>query len=289
MKRGVFILALGHANYGRMAHNLAMSLKFGCPDIDITLGYAGNGLGHIEGFTGIFNNLIEVDPKYYTKYGNIEYIKAKTGLYELSPYNETLFLDADMLWLPRKGVNTVFEELKDTDFTIQNRGSLDLSGSDLDPKYSFWCDVNELKKEYKITAGMYYQLSSEVIYFKKNKEVKKLFADAVKIYDNLKIGNLGFAGGIPDELVFSISMIQNKKYPHKPWIPIYWEQAEKRNLSASPMYDQYYGYSAGGATHSNIMKSFYNNLSKFYANHFGILHPYTLKDKRSFLTERTHI
>jgi hypothetical protein len=285
--RGIFILALGHPNYSRMALNLAMSLKFSAPDVKITLGYEGESLSHIQGLTGMFDKLIEVDKKYFTSRGNIEYIKAKTGIYDLSPYDETLFLDADMLWLPRKSVNKMFDELKDVDFTIQNRSNIDLAGNDLDRNYSFWCDVNELKEKYG--KGLYYQLSSEVIYFKKNKEVKKIFTDAQKLYDNLKIQNLSFAGGIPDELIFSISMIQNKKYPHQTWIPVYWEQAEKRNLSAAPMYDQYYGYSAGGASSSTVMKNFYDNLAKFYANHFGIAHPYKLKDKRTYIPERTNI
>lgn len=287
--RGILILALGHPYYGRLAHNLAMSLKYSSK-LPITLAYADGALSHYsDDMRKHFDNIIEVDPIHFTKFGQTEYIKAKTAIYELSPYSETIFLDADMLWLPKRPIDHVFDELKDIDFTIQNRSFIDLS-KEYEGEASIWCDLKELCEAYNLTEGKYFHLNSELIYFKKNKQVKKIFKDAVKFYDTLKINCKDFANGIPDELVFSLSMIVNNKYPHKDrWVPIYWEDAEKANMSGHEMYDKYFGYSAGGRASSNYIKTFYNNLAQFYGNHFGVQHTFTLKDKFSFLPERTHV
>lgn len=288
--RGVLILALGHPYYGRLAHNLAMSLRFTSPKLKITLAYADEALNHYtDSMRDIFDNIIHVDPVHYTKFGQVEYIKAKTAIYELSPYSETIFLDADMLWLPKKPIDNLFEELKDIDFTIQNRSFIDVS-TEYEQDVSIWCDLKELCEAYGINEGKYFHLNSEVIYFKKNKQVRKIFKDAVRHYDSLRIMCKDFANGIPDELVFSLSMMLNNKYPHVDrWVPIYWEDAEKANMEPREMHDKYYGYSAGGRASSNTIKSFYNNLITFYGNHFGVQYPFMLKDKSSYLPERTHV
>jgi len=288
--RGVLILALGHPFYGRLAHNLAMSLKYSSPKLNITLAYADAALSHYDdSMRALFDNIIEVDPALFTKFGQTEYIKAKTAIYDLSPYSETIFLDADMLWLPKRPIDNLFEELKDIDFTIQNRSSIDVS-TEYAEDVSIWCDLKELCEAYNLKDGKYFHLNSELIYFKKNKQVKKIFKDAAKHYDTLKIMCKDFGNGLPDELVFSLSMILNNKYPHVDrWVPVYWEDAEKVNMEAHEMHVKYYGYSAGGAFSSNTIKEFYNNLVQFYGNHFGVQHPFTLKDKSSFLPERTHI
>ena len=85
-------------------------------------------------------------------------------------------------------------------------------------------------------------------------------------------------------------MILNNKYPHaERWLPVYWEDAEKANLPANEMHSKFYAYSAGGRTSSPTIKSFYNNLVQFYGNHFGVQYPFNLKDKSSYLPERTNI
>lgn len=283
--RGILIIALGHPYYGRMALNLAMSLKY-TSKLPIALAYNTSAISHISENIGLFDKLIEVPEKYYTKRGNTEYIKAKTHLYNLSPFDETLFLDADMLWLPKRAVDNVFEDLKDENLVIQSRGSVDLNKFNV-ARQSFWCDLNEFKAEYG--GDYFYSLSSEFIYFKKTEETKKFFSDSVKIYDTIKINYTRFSGGIPDELIFNISLLQNKITPTRNvYTPIYWEQAERKNMAPAEMHRLYYGYSIGGKMLSDTEKNFYNNLSKFYGSHFGANY-FPIKDKMKYLPERAQI
>lgn len=289
--RGIFILAMGHAYYGLMAYNLALSIKAQSPDAKITLGYADNSLSHLgESSRAMFDKIIHVPEKFITKDGMRHYVKAKTHLYELSPYDETLVLDADMVWLPRRGVNQLFEELSEVEFTMQARGRADISNHVPDD-FSWWCNVNQLKEKWGFSKGWYYNLSSEVIWFKKTDKVKQFFKTAQDAYADPLIDFKSFGGyAIPDELVFAISMIRNDFYPHRMWIPAFWEQAEGTAItSPSQLYDSYYLLSAGGKRNSKQTIKYYDGIVHNAGRHFGVTHLWKLKHKGDYLPERTHI
>ncbi len=297
MSKGVLLIALGHSNYGRMALNLAASLKTTDPNVQIALAFAGQSLNDIGHYPigDYFDHFIPVGPECYTRKEKTEWIKAKTFMYDLSPFDETIFLDVDMLWHPQMPISNLFTQLganKKLNLTFQNRGFLDLSKKDLPKDYSMWADVNEVKRAYGIKKGKYYQLHSEFVYFRKCDEVKKYFDDAKDIYDNLMVESFVFGGGIPDELPFGISMMLNNMYPHEtPFTPVYWEVTEKRAMQRTPakLYSEFYAYSCGGSFHSKTMKQFYNNLAKFYFNKAGLQYPYYLTNKRDYLPERTNL
>ncbi len=285
--RGVIILALGHAYWGRWAYNLAMSLKYSCPEIKITLLYSGSGITHITDRT-LFDKVREVPSKYYTTHGRTQYLKAKTALYKLSPYSETIYLDADMVWLPKKSIMTLFNELN-VDFTMANRSWMALESENLTDTFGVWASPKHIKEHFKFKEGRFYNLSSEMIYFKKTKEVSKLFADAFKLFDaefNFTI----FNGGMPDELPFTISMIKNNIYPHKDnYKPFYWESAEHLRLQGADLNNGFYAYSMGGHISHPAMKKTYDNYVQFYCNKFNQRFPFFWKDKRGWMPARQNL
>jgi len=262
--KGVIILALGHAYWGRWAYNLAMSLKYSSPETNITLLYADRGRDQVSDTT-LFDKILKVDPKYYLTDGRTEYMKVKTALYKLSPYDETIYLDADTIWLNKKSISLLFDELKGIDFTMANRSWLNLEDEFINDKFGVWASPKYIKDYFKFKEGKFYNLSSEMIYFKKEKEVGKLFADAFKLFDEPLELNRLFNGGMPDELPFTISMIKNNLYPHiDNYTPIYWEAANSPplRLEASGL-NPYYGYSMGGHMSHPIMKKIYDNLVQY--------------------------
>lgn len=292
--KGVLLIAMGHYNYGRMALNLAVSIKTTDPTVKIALAIAGNSLDEIGHYnlTGYFSDFIPVPQEAYTRDGKIEWIKAKTWMYDLSPFDETIFLDVDMLWHPVMKVSSLFDQLSKHELTFQNRGHINLAKKKLDKKYSLWADVNEVKEIYGFTKGKYYQLHSEFVYFKKSKRVKKFFDDAKFNYDHLLVKSFVFGGAIPDELPFGIAMIQNEIYPHQEnFLPVYWEVTEKRQMHTNPgeLYKEFYAYSTGGSFHSKSMKIFYNNLAKYFFNKAGLQNPYQLMNKRDYIPERANL
>lgn len=281
--KGVIILALGHAYWGRWAYNLALSIKYTSPNIDITLLYAGDGKAQID--TSIFHKVIEVPKKYYFT-GRNEYMKVKTALYELTPYDETIYLDADTIWLKRP-----IEELfnKKYDFTMANRSFKDLK-SEINDDFGVWASPKYIKEKFNFKSGKFYNLSSEFIYFKKTEKVKQLFSDAFKIYDK-PLEHKIFNGGMPDELPFTISMIKNDIYPHEDnYKPFYWEAAQTppQRLEGGDL-APYYAYSMGGHLSHPIMKKTYNNYVKFYSKQFNIMHPYLWLEKRNWMPERINL
>jgi len=146
MSKGVLILAMGHPYYGEMAANLAMSLKFADKETKICLAWEGDAKNHLTpAKLNLFDVIKEVPQEYIMKDGKKAYFKAKTYINKLTPFEETIFLDADMIWFGKRGVNVLFEQLKDLDFTIQNRDFIDFAEPIVNEKYSIWANVQEIK------------------------------------------------------------------------------------------------------------------------------------------------
>lgn len=287
--KGVLLIALGHAQYGKMAYTLANSIKHTCPQIPIHLVYTPSAVAHLnETQLGVFNTIAEAPHNSYHRNGNLEYIKAKSWMYQLSPFDTTIFLDVDMIWLSKKSINELFDQLADVDYTIQNRDFVDLSDKNLNPKYSQWANVCEIKEKYNFKKGKYYSLHSEFVYFKKSKGNKSFFGEWSKQYDNLKVKSITFANGIPDELPLAIATVIHEKYPHADkFLPIFWERAEKP-LQRSELIENYYGYSIGGNTLTDNQKKTYNDFAKFYAYKSGQNIVFKTASKTTFLKERTN-
>lgn len=279
--KGIIILALGHAYWGRWAYNLAMSIKYTSPDARITLLYAGDGKSHIQD-TSLFDKMILVDPKHYTTDGRVEYMKAKTALYKLTPYKETIYMDADTIWINSKTVNQLFDEMAMIDFTMANLSYMNLDQDIIPDSFGVWASPQHIKDHFGFKKGKFYNLSSEFIYFKKDKKVAKLFRDAFDLWD-APINHIPFNNGMPDELPFTISMIKNNIYPHKDnYKPFYWEAGIKPPLRLSgPDLKPYYAYSMGGHKSHPVMKKVYDNYVQFYCKQFGVGSPYFWIDKNT--------
>jgi hypothetical protein len=286
MSKGVLILAMGHPYYGEMAANLAMSLKFADKETKICLAWEGDAKNHLTpARLNLFDVIKEVPKEYILKDGKKAYFKAKTYINKLTPFEETIFLDADMIWFGKRGVNVLFEQLKDLDFTIQNRDFIDFAEPIVNEKYSIWANVQEIKDTYKFTKGKYYSLHSEFIYFKKTKAVEAYFKDVQEIYENPKVKATVFAGDIADELAFTIAMCKHELYPHKtPFLPIYWAKAET-SISINKAIENFFGYSMGGNVTNSTMTQKYDAMAKAYAYRLGLT-AWKFKQKNRWLQER---
>lgn len=294
LKRGVIIAALDNPYYGNYAFQLALSIKHTAPDVSISLLCNDSGKSHLSSDKlSIFDKILKVNKVAVTSNGRAATLKFKTYLYDVSPYDETIYLDADTLFSPKKSIYDLFNSIpKEVNFTMQNRGSQDLKDStdeQLNSRFNIWANSLHIKKSYNFKEGKIYNLSSELIYFKKDKEVEKLFKTAQKEYDNIKVQHEDFNGGVPDELPFCIAMIKTGLYPHViGWRPFYWESFDKKRLLHKPneLYNQYYGVSFGGNFQEDFIKKFYKNLAHFYCNKFGVQYVFPLHNKRSFLPGR---
>lgn len=285
--KGILIGAIGHPWWGRLAENLAMSIKFNAPDAKISLCYAKGGETDIT-HEHLFDKFILIPEEYYHLGQKEEPVKFKAHLDQLTQYDETIFLDADTMWLPRRSIDELFSELSKVDFTMQNRTFQPIDK----PTQGFgtWVETEAVRDAYGFTKGRYYNLSSEVIYWTD----PTIFKAARKEYGELKVNPRIFQMGIPDEIVFSISMLKKEIYPHiDNWLISYWESFDKKRMDSGnkveEMYATYYLYSMGGHITTPPMKKFYNKIMQFYAKNLGIQYPFKYVDKQRWVFGRNNI
>lgn len=276
LKKGIILIATGHANYGNMAYNLAMSIK-ACENIPVAVVYAGDGLGHLtESQCNIFDHRIELPESYREGFG------VKLHLDQLTPFDCTLALDVDMLWLGRSP-SELLGELEGVPFTIITEGNDEAPN----PKYYFWADCKEIQDQYSVSRV--WQTRSEVMYFESG---CKVFETARGIDPESKLSTLRkFGTWIPDELYFNIAMALLKVSPHVPkWAPAYWARLHNEIMpNLSVLYRDYYLLSFGSNAASPIMKRAYDNVMKVVCNKLRMPYVFKLKSKKEWAPGRLKI
>lgn len=290
---GVVLIALGVPYYAHMAYNLAVSIKYH-GDIPIAI-ICNESLNQLTAEQRSIWSEVKIDLERLKRNGNVEYLKCKTLLYELSPYEKTIFLDADMILTPFKNFNDLF---KLNGVVFANRGEVTAGGGK-----SQWVDVKDIFQTYEIDH--WYDLSSEFIFFDRSELNKKLFEDSQKYYDDDSIpvvtfkeknkeGKRGitmFAGGKPDEIPFGIAIEKNNIRFESPFLPSYWQpQYFNKAQTTDFIKKNFYMVSAGGAFVQSNIKRIYDDLTKTYFSKMKIKKtPYQLIAKRTVIPERSQI
>jgi hypothetical protein len=264
MTTGILLIGIGHKNYGCMAANLAMSLRANGCDLPITLVTQPETITRLDdAYKALFTDIKYIEPHCYTLKDNTEcYIKAKAHMDELTPYDYTLFIDADVIIINNHSINAEIEKLKGIDFTIKNKG--------LNNKFSIWADMDKVVSEYKLEDKDIYEIHSEFIWWKKGQPAMAKWAEN---FENLKVAPTNFAGCIADELPLFISMAQTDTKPHMlAYNPIYWfNQDSKHQKRIKDMKeDGYCGLSIGGNMISIIQQTSYDVLVTIYSKMFNM-------------------
>lgn len=283
MTRGIVLIACGEPFYGHMTYQLAVSLRVHSPGIEIALIYSDTAVGDIP--LSMFDHLIPAPEESYTVNGRRVWLKVKTHLAELSPFDSTIFLDADMITF--RDINTLFDQLAEVEFTMENNGFIELEADVTNEKYT-WASPFEIKLAFKLLSGRLYSLQSEFIYFRKKPEVKKLFTEAQKVYKS-RINYREFSGGMADELAFAVAMAKKQIYPHQDhYLPIYWETAQKKKLyrHRNELMENYYGFSLGGHINSEYSKQCYFDIANYCWQKLGLRGKPMVKDKRKIIPGR---
>lgn len=247
-KRGIILIATGSNIYIKMAFNLACSLRKMGSKIPVCLVH-DKSIDELSEFRQFqFSHKIRV-----TSEQSDNPFLLKLYINELSPFDETIYLDVDMLWMPFKGVNDLFESLKDVDFTIANRGRFEGKSND-------WMKTVGKEK--------WVDVASEFIYFKKTAKNDVLFNEARVFYltnDEIKRTIGGYQ---PDEPAISYAMNELEITPHvMPFHPSYWEPhgyAHEMKIKKD-----YYLLSMGGSHVGGRIRRIYNSLVIYYAKEIG--------------------
>lgn len=290
MKKGIVIYALGHNNYYRMAEVLAASLIVnGAREDDISIGLICDNeskLVHPE----LFNVIIHLPVEKFTVKGKVVFNHATILVYDLSPFDVTIKLDADMVWLNNRKPSDLFKSLEEVDLTFENNGFAELQKADR--KRSVWAPPEEIQKAYNFTGEeKCYTVFGEFLYFKKSKENKSFFSKVKSIYHKPKVACASFSNGtFTDELAFQIAIMQTGKYPHQdhfaPILNLFLGYNQFRDKYAYQLPATFYAYSIGGNITPTWQRNQYNTLANHYFTKLGLQNPFQVVDKKRFLPER---
>ena len=300
--KGIVIVALGHDNYRKMAFNLAMSIRVSNPDAQIALISNAGVKDKFNIFEKqYFSHFIEVDEKDYTINGKREIPLAKTMIYELSPFNETVYIDSDSIWIKNKKVSDLFNTYKDVNFgfTLYHPNAHYPVDSD---NSNFWFKEGEtardLRKYFKLKKdAYYYHLQSSFLYFKKSKEAEQIFARAKDLFITRDFQFRDWADSMPDELAFSLSLLNLNFKVENPYKDIFFypmseivDNGIKRGVKPTEralIEKNYFFISMAGHIMSKGLKDLYNDHVKWnYAQHQNVKNPFLWIDKRDYLKER---
>ncbi len=315
-ERGILLLVYGHPYYGRMAYNLACTLKANDPEIPVAVAHSGKALTHLGADQkAIFDAIIDISPSLAGGWA------PKLHLYDLSPFNETLFLDADMAWLPFRTPTQLFDRLKDVEYTgitegwfdytaqekyLETKASLENASEEDKPRfieqlkveeslmdktnqmYYYWADLKEIKEVYK-TTGKIYQWRTEVVYFKKTPTVRKMFEKAQKIHKNPRLKTIiKFGESTPDELAINISTNLSKLEPHQEkWTPVYWHRLYNNRVPMMNELQTWYAVGFGGNYAGGSLIKLHDQVVSYAMKKLNKQHVFTLHPKKDFLVERT--
>jgi len=290
-RRGIILIALGAPYYGQLAANLAASIQFTCGGrMPIHLVWAENALAHLtQQKLGLFTTMQECPHEYYHRGAKTVYVKAKTHLYDLSPFDKTIFLDVDSIMLGRNTLEQAFENLKHLDFTMENRSRLNLAQPNITDDY-LWANVSDVKRVFSSGDGFLYGLHSEFIYWKKCEKLAEYFETVKEVFKDPQIPMKHvFDGDIPDEFPFAMAMIKHRMYPHEcPYRPLYWYLTDAKKIGSSKemIVHNHIGYSVGGNATPPPVRKFYDRLAAAYFKKLKLQYPYKIKQKRQELASR---
>jgi hypothetical protein len=206
MEKGALIVALGHVNFVKMAINLAISIKANSPSTKIALAHNFNNLDFID---KVYRKNIDYDffleEKFYKHKERNAFGMMKTLLYEFTPFEHTLYIDADSLMLKDKTPDRFFYEINVHDFIIPHYGQMNPTKPEYD-NHEHWVKFKTVKdfflfKNVEIMASC----QSSIIGFQKSELSKSIFLAANMVYHSLASRNIAenmWFNTVPDELCF---------------------------------------------------------------------------------------
>ncbi len=275
--RGVLFLALGEQIYGQMAFNACMSIKAVCPQLKTCILYSDSAVKSLtEKHWRYFDIKQECPTEFYMYDGKKSYFRAKTRLYEMSPFDQTLWLDADVIIHPRKQAQIM--ELFDSthDYYAQTYNLWDCDTGRPPQEGNIWSGLGlwtsltkGLVNRYELQGKTLPQINSSFVYFEKTERMKAFFDETQRLWAEPNPAVRNWRGEYPDEFFFHIAGarlgIQSAKVP---FVPLYGDHecrlAYKGWIGEQAVMDQHIGTMLYGLNPPNQVVGIYHMLVKRY-------------------------
>lgn len=260
--KGILLLSFGKPQYGMMAYQLAMSIKYHSPSIPIHLITDQSAVSKLR--TMAYFDTVEyietpIDPA-----------QVKIDLYDRLPFDHTLFMDVDGLCLSE--MDSLFVKMMASDKPFQCFVHAYYSEADPpDLPLMVWAKRDTIWEHYKLNGETLPATQSSFLYIRKGEMCERIYRTMQANYRNrIPLDKLKYkwGGGQPDELYLNVTLAQLGYDPHVDNV-IYF--ANEQTLKPHQLKHQYKILSLFG-TSSNVKKiyeNFYNTETRGIANHFG--------------------
>ena len=257
--KGFIIVATGDYHYGQMAVNLAASIKSFDKNNKIALAYTASAIQIMRPVEReLIDFFIEIPKEYYE---DEKYFKIKTHLDQLTPFENTIYCDADTIFFNKSNPANYFDLLKNETFSAI---------IETNPNYTNW------GKDFKLL------IRSEFLYFKKH---TKFWNEVRKSYNTAPSSIKRIAQSVPDEYAFNFA-IQKLNIEVKPTeTPFDWALLHGR-IPDSEIFKTYKGISVGGnGAHAHTI-DLYNRVAQYHFNNLKLGYAAKYKAKRNWNDKR---
>lgn len=287
MKYGIVIIALGYELYGSCAYNLALSLKSNDDHIPVCILHDSKSIAHLTPAEQAFFDIkVKVSESDYIIDGVPHYFKLKLLLNKLTPFDYTIYMDADNIWFPDKKVSWLLGEVVQNDFIIGMNGEyiIKQNVNTGQKNYPFWCEMDKLIKYWEITSFVP-QTVSGFLAFRKCDHADKVFNMALQAYNDPNAPGRVWAGvGKSDEYCFNVAMAK-LNISQKPLNVFYFDRMDGQK-PPEDIYKNYWGLATGGHKVSFNVVNLYDRLVNKYSIQKGMSSRHYHNDKANVIPER---
>lgn len=210
--KGVVIYAFKKPAYGKLAWNLAASIKAVSPNIPVAVitdedGVKDKGaLSHLEQWRlDYFSHIIVMSNDDLYDNGKFSPGKGKISGYKYFPFERNMIIDADSICI--EPIEPLFDKCT-KDIHSQVVGVFPYSNE----KWTCqWMSLPDVKDTFDVDSkSTFYEINSSFFYAKKGEVAEQLYTQAMANYElakgNDKVRKWG--GTFPDELAFNVAFAQ---------------------------------------------------------------------------------
>lgn len=249
MKQGILLVIFGHNSYGKWAYNLAHSIKH-YSDIPIHIVCEESTVAGLD--MAIFDT-IQYTTFETTPSGKYDVAEIKTSLIKYSPFEKTIYLDADGVAL--KDIAPLFDAIFKSHSVYSQAIS---AGKKTDSLNYTWASNDTLWGHFDLKEdAVYPSIQSSLIAFDKSKQAKEFFKKLKENYANpvdLKAQNFtwGNSQSQPDELYYGATFAQMGITPALELQPVFFPHTHTNKLTE--IVNNHYLMAMYGA--NNLVKPF---------------------------------
>lgn len=213
MNNGLCITSIGNECFEKYAYNLAVSIKVKDPHVKIALLTDKLELRALtEEKVKIFDSIITISPSQLIFLGKPNICRLKLLTYKLSPFDFTIYIDSNCLWISDTKISDLFEKFKNDSVILQHNHSINLKETSIICKYSGGVDALKLfEPPMEFNSSIIHEFHGQFMMFKRGNHSEIFFDKCLELYDNISFGKIKFNhhwnihGYITDELCTTLA------------------------------------------------------------------------------------